>query len=79
MRMRFPSTRAALKIDKRVQQEGAYISRSKVVWAGHWDELEDHSRKDVKHRPKRGIHEGYDGAATLECFLFLAKVYPAGS
>ena len=54
-------------------QEGAYISRSKVVWAGHWDELEDHSRKDVKHRPKRGIHEGYDGAATLECFLFFGQ------
>ena len=52
-------------------QESIYISRSKVVWAGHWDKLEDHSRKDVWHRPKRGIHKGYDGTAALECFRLL--------
>ena len=31
----------------------------------------DHSRKDVWHRPKRGIHKGYDGTAALECFCLL--------
>ena len=27
----------------------------------------------VEHRPKRGVHKGYDGTATLECFLLLGQ------
>ena len=50
-------------------RESVDITRGEVLRAGHRNELEDRSGQDVEHRPKRGVHKGYDGTATLERFF----------
>ena len=50
-------------------QKSLDIPWRKVVWARHWDQLEDEASKDVKHRAKRRVHKGDDGPATPKTFL----------
>ena len=50
-------------------EECVDITRSKVVWTRHWDQLEDHSGKNAEDGTKRRVHEGDDWSATPKIFL----------
>ena len=47
-----------------------------MVWASHWDKLNNHSGQDIEHRSKRGVNKGDDGSTTLERLLLFGQNVP---